>query len=389
MFKFREELNLLKEKGLWRSMHTVNSACETYLDIDGKRLLNLCSNNYLGLANSIYLKKAAMSAIDKFGVGQGASRLVLGNTVLHKRLEERIASFKNQESALVYVSGYHANLGIISALASRESIVFSDRLNHASIIDGVILSRAELVRYPHKDLNILDSLLKAHRNKKNKIIITDSIFSMDGDIAPLKGLSGLAKKYGCLLILDDAHATGVLGENGTGALEYFKIPPDEHIIQMGTLSKAVGCLGGFITGCKDLIDYLINRSRPFIFTTSLPAMVVSSAIKAFDIIEKDATLRTRLIKNAEFLRHALRDAGFDILGSQTPIVPVLTKEPKLTMEFSRQLFNEGIFVQGIRPPTVPEGTSRLRLTVMATHKKSDLEFALKRFREIGKDLKVI
>lgn len=367
-------------------MQVVDSACDAFITIEGRKLLNLCSNNYLGLAADERLKRAAIRAIRIFGVGTGASRLVSGNIRLHQQLEEKLAKFKKQESCLVYPAGYATNLGIISVLAGRSDVVLCDRLNHASIVDGIILSRAELMRYAHTDLRALERLLRKSPKHKRKLIITDSVFSMDGDIAPVPGLLELARKHDCLLILDDAHATGVLGKNGRGALEHFGLNADERIVQMGTLSKAVGCLGGFVCGSRDLIDYLVNRSRPFIFTTGLPAAICASALTAIGIIEKDAGLRRRLWENANFLRGGLKSLGFETLESETPIVPVLTKEPALTMEFSRRLFETGVFVQGIRPPTVPEGTSRLRVTVMATHTKKDLEFALEKFQMIGKTL---
>jgi len=292
-------------------------------------------------------------------------------------------------------------------LADRNSIVFSDRLNHASIIDGIILSRAEMARYPHKDVAALEKLLsnqpalakrsgpgkpvtsppwqsEAGQGNQRRLIVSDSVFSMDGDIAPVPELVDLARRYDCLLMLDEAHATGVLGKNGRGALEHFGLKCEERIIQMGTLSKAIGALGGFVCGKKDLIEYLINRSRSFIFSTALPAALCASAIEAIEIIEKDSSLLARLWENTNFLREGLRSLGFDTLDSQTPIIPILTKEPKLTMEFSRRLFKEGIFVQGIRPPTVPEGSCRLRVTVMAAHTRKDLEFALLKFKKIGK-----
>lgn len=386
MLKFKQELNLLRAKGLERKMRFISSPCDSHIKIGGRKLLNLCSNNYLGLACDRRLGEAAISAIREFGVGQGASRLVAGSAILHKSLEEKLAKFKEQDGCLVYASGYSANLGIISSLVNRSSVVFSDRLNHGSILDGIILSRAKLIRYPHKDINALESLLKKNVDYKDKLMITDSVFSMDGDIAPIPQLLALSKKYDCALMLDEAHATGVLGKSGRGALEHFGIKADERIIQMGTLSKAIGCLGGFVCGKKELIAYLLNRSRSFIFSTALPAALCAGALCAVEIIEQNSSLRKRLWDNANFLRSGLMAIGFDTMESETPIIPLLTKEPKLTMEFSRLLFKEGIFVQGIRPPTVPEGTSRLRITVMASHTEGDLQFALDKFKEAGRKL---
>ena len=392
MLKFQDELTALRLTGLERKCRFISTACDAHIKIKGKKLLNLCSNNYLGLANDIRIKNSAIKAIREFGVGAGASRLVTGSNILHKRLEDKLADFKRQEACLIYSSGYSANLGIISALVGRDDAVFSDRLNHASIIDGIILSRAELARYPHKDIKVLEKLLRiraAQDARRKTLIITDSVFSMDGDIAPVPELIALARKYDCLLMLDEAHATGVLGKNGRGTLEHFGLSSDERIIQMGTLSKAIGGLGGFVCGRKDLIKYLINRSRSFIFSTALPPALCASAVETIDIIEEDGSLRKRLWDNANFLRNGLQSLGFDTLASQTPIIPVLTREPKLTMEFSQELFKEGIFVQGIRPPTVSEGFCRLRVTVMATHTLNDLQFALSAFKKIGHRLDII
>ena len=388
MFDFNQELSALEAQGLRRRMRFASSACGRYITIEGKKVLNLCSNNYLGLADDKRMKARAIAAVKKFGVGAGASRLISGSTALHKKLEERLARFKNQEACLVYPSGYSANLGIIFSLADRNSIVFCDRLNHASIIDGIILSRAELVRYPHRDVEALEKLLGHHVTKspsrQKRLIVTDSVFSMDGDIAPLPELLCLAEEYDCLLMIDEAHSTGVLGKNGRGALEHFGLKANKRIIQMGTLSKALGGLGGFVCASREFIDYLVNRSRSFIFSTALPAALCASAIEAIKIIEKDKSRIQRLKENADFLRDGLRALGFDTLASQTPIIPILTKDPRRTMEFSQKLFEKGIFVQGIRPPTVPQGECRLRLTVMSEHTKKDLEFALERFRKIRK-----
>ena len=385
MINFKEELAVLEARGLSRRMRFVSSAGDRYITIEGKKVLNFCSNNYLGLANDKRLKAVAISAINKFGVGAGASRLVSGSAVLHKKLEEKLADFKRQEACLVYPSGYSANLGIIFALADRNSIVFCDRLNHASIIDGIILSRAELVRYPHRDVETLEKILsnqKPETRNQKKLIVTDSVFSMEGDIAPLPELLRLAEKYDCLLMIDEAHATGVLGKSGRGALEHFGLKANKRIIQMGTLSKALGGLGGFVCGSRELIDFLVNRSRSFIFSTALPAALCASALEAIKIIEKDDNLRARLWSNTNFLRNGLNSLGFNTLESQTPIIPLLTKEPRLTMKLSQKLFEKGILVQGIRPPAVPDNSCRLRVTVMASHTKGDLEFALSAFKKM-------
>lgn len=387
MIDFAQELIDLEEKGLRRTLRIVDSESDAWIIIDGKKVLNLCSNNYLGLANDQRIKQAAIEAIKKYGCGSGASRLVCGNMTLHKELEEKLADFKKTEACLVFNSGYTANIGIISTLVNRGDIVFCDKLNHASIIDGIILSMAELRRYPHKDLNSLEELLKKEKDYKRRLIVTDTVFSMDGDIAPLKELINLAKKYDCLLMIDEAHATGVLGKNGRGALEYLGLEDKKcEIIQMGTLSKAFGVFGAYVCGWKDLIDYLINHSRAFIYTTALPPAIIAANIKALEITVSDTTLRIRLKENIDFFKQGLKSLGFDTEESESAIIPLITKEPKLTMEFSKRLFDEGVFVQGIRPPTVPKGLSRLRITLMATHTKDDLEFALDKIKKIARQL---
>lgn len=406
MFSFQQELLALEQKGLRRQLKLLETGSGPWFIIDGRRVLNLCSNNYLGLANDKRLKDAAIQTMEDYGFGSGASRLVSGNTKLHKELEDKLAEFKKTQSCLVFNSGYTANIGIISALVcpaprykgrgftgsgvKKGDIVFCDRLNHASIIDGIILSCAEFRRYAHRDTEALEYLLDKSDKYRRRLIVTDSVFSMDGDIAPLAQLIELSQRYDCLLMIDEAHATGVLGKNGRGALEHLGLEDKKaDIIKMGTLSKALGGFGAYVCGSRDLIDYLINYSRAFIYTTSLPASVIAANIKALEIIQNEPELRVQLKNNVEFFRNGLKQLGFDVSFEQTPIIPLLTKEPKLTMEFSRKLFDEGIFVQGIRPPTVPQGKSRLRITLMATHTTDDLEFALAKLGKIGKELCLI
>lgn len=385
----REELSELEEKGLRRCLRLLEGEQKEKVTIDGKEVLNLCSNNYLGLANDERIKSAAREAIDKYGIGSGASRLVVGSMSLHKRLEERIAAFKGKEAALLFNSGYTANLSAIPALCGKDDIIFSDKLNHASIVDGILLSRAEFKRYRHKDMDNLEDMLRASGGFKRKMIVTDTIFSMDGDIAPLPKIVELAERYDAWIYIDEAHATGVLGKGGKGAIEHFGIEVDKIQVQMGTLSKAVGSFGAFICGSKTLIEYLINKSRGFIYTTSLPPAICAASIASLEIIENEPSLRQKLWENVIFLRDGLKELGFDTLESETPIIPILTREPKITMEFSKRLFEDGIFVQGIRPPTVPEGKGRLRATVMATHKRQDLERALDSFEKVGKESGII
>lgn len=368
------ELELLREQGLYRTMPRIEGGQGSWVVLDGKKVLLLCSNNYLGLADHPNLKEAAIRAVEKYGVGSGASRLVSGTMELHLSLEERIASFKGSERALLFNSGYAANTGVISALAQKGDILFCDKLNHASIVDGCLLSRAQLVRYPHNDLAFLRRRLAEYHGKGRSIIITDGVFSMDGDMANLPELVALKKEYGALLMVDDAHGTGVLGPTGRGTAEHFGLQ-SEIDITMGTLGKALGGFGAYIAGSKEIVEYLVNKARSFIFSTSLPPAVLAAASAAFDIVDSStgADLRRSLAGNAAFLRNSLREAGFDTLGSETQILPVFVGEAQNTMEFSRALLDEGVFVQGIRPPTVPVGSSRLRCTLMATHEQAELQ----------------
>lgn len=356
---FKHELKKLEEQGLLRSLREVNPS-----------VINLCSNNYLGLANHPALKKAAQGAIEKYGVSSCSSRLISGTTALHTQLEKKIAEFKGTGAALVFNSGYAANVGIISALAGRNDIIFSDKLNHASIVDGCLLSGAELKRYPHCDMDALEKFIKVPDPYVKKLIVTDTVFSMDGDIAPLPEIAALAKKYDCMLMVDEAHATGVLGENGKGAVEYFNIK-EKDIIHMGTLSKAIGTFGGYVAGSRELIDYLVNKSRAFIYTTALPASVAAASIAAFDIIKNEPELRKQLWDNIRF---------FD-REAQTQIIPILIGDSKKAVDISKKLLEDGIFVQAIRPPTVPKGTARLRITITSAHARKDLEYALEKIKK--------
>ncbi len=383
-----QELDEIKGRGEYRSLRRVEGHQGPRVTVDGRECVNLCSNNYLGLANHPRLKKAAIDAIQKYGAGTGASRLVCGNLRLHQELEAKIAGFKGQEAALIFNSGYVANLGIITALVGRGDIIFSDKLNHASIVDAMVLSRAEFVRYAHKDMESLEKSLREAREYKEKLIITDTLFSMDGDIAPLPEIADLAKKYNAMVMVDEAHATGAFGETLGGLVEHFGLKEDIDI-QMGTLSKALGCFGGYVSGRSKLMEYLINKSRPFIYTTSLPPSVLASCIEAIDIIGKERWLKDTLMSNALLVRKGLIDLGFDIMNSESQIIPVLIGESEKAAEFSRLLLAEGIFMQAIRPPTVPKGQARLRLTVMATHKKEDLNTALAAIEKVGKKIGAI
>jgi len=378
-----KELKKLEEENLKRALTVIEGPQGPRVRINGNPTILLCSNDYLGLANHPRLKEAAIRAIEKWGIGAGASRLVSGTMEPHILLEEKLAAFKKTEAALIFNSGYHANLGVIGALAAltrRTTAIFSDKLNHASILDACILSRAELTRYPNRDIDALETLLKKS-NAKAKLVVTDGVFSMDGSIAPIDGIITLLDKYNAFLYLDDAHATGVLGENGRGTLERFNV---EHpsVIQMGTLGKALGSFGAFVAGDKDLIALLVSKSRPFIFTTALPPAVCAAASVAIDVIEAEPDRRARLWENAAFFKKGLEAAGLDYLKSPTQIIPIITKDSSLTMQASKRLLENGVFTQGIRPPTVPVGASRLRVTVSSAHTKEDLTEALTKIIEV-------
>jgi len=392
MMEFIEkELEGIKRQGLYRSLRSLEGHQGAKVTIDGRECFNLCSNNYLGLANNPRLKQAAIEAVQKYGCGAGASRLVCGNFKLYEELENRVARFKKQEAALVFNSGYAANLGAITTLVGRGDIVFSDRLNHASIIDAILLSRAQLKRYPHKDVHTLEKMLREQRTEnreQRKLIVTDSLFSMDGDIAPLPEIVELAKRYGAMVMVDEAHAAGVFGENRSGLAEHFGLTKDIDV-HMGTFSKALGCMGGFIAGSKALIDYLINKSRPLIYTTGMPPSVLASCIAAIDIIQKDEWMADILWENVDFMRKGLIDLGFSLTAAESQIMPIMVGDSEKAVEFSREIFEEGLFIQAIRPPTVPQGQARLRLTVMAAHKKEDLKKALEIIGKVGRRLNVI
>lgn len=382
-----DKLTEIKNKGLYRELRYIATAQSPRVKIEGKDFILLGSNNYLGLCDDSRLKKAAIDAINKYGVGSGGSRLTTGSYDLHKELEKKISSFKGTEASLVFNTGYMANVGIISALCDDSWVIFSDRLNHASIIDGYRLSGAKLIRYKHCDMN--DLLNKINKYKgSNNLIVTDGVFSMDGDIAPLPDIIKIAKQYNIMTMVDDAHATGILGKNGSGTASYFGLDNEIDIV-MGTLSKAVASEGGFVAGKKDLINYLINSARSFIYSTALSPSTIAVSIKALEIIEKDEERRVKLLKTSNWFQNELKIAGFNVMETKTPIIPILIGEADKAVEFSKTLLSQGVYVPAIRPPSVPQGTSRLRISLMATHSKEDLEEALVKIKEIGKKLKII
>ncbi len=383
-----ETLIDLDKKDLKRRLRRVEGRQGREIMIEGRRVLNFCSNNYLGLADDPRLCRAAIDCIEREGLGSGAARLVCGNLSVHEILEEKIARFKGTERALIFNTGYMANVGIISGLFGRGDMIFSDRLNHASIVDGILLSQAEMKRYPHGDVRALEQMLQSATGYKKKMIVTDSVFSMDGDIAPLKGLASLAQKYNCMIMVDEAHTVGVLGKNGKGAVEHFGLE-GKIDIQMGTFSKAVGAFGAYVCGSAKLIDFLINKARTFIYTTGLPPSVAAAARQGIEIIEQEPDRREKLLENTRYLKSRLNTSGFDTMATQTPIIPILLKEASLAVEFSKRLCDRGIFVSAIRPPTVPAHTARLRVTVMATHRKEDLDFLVGQCTAIGQALCIL
>ena len=383
-----QELQARKTQGLFRILRYLDSPQDRLVVIDGQERINFCSNNYLGLANDSRLKEASLEALKKFGTGTSASRLICGSLNLHRELEEKLARFKKTEKSLVFNCGYMANLGIISSLMEKAGIIFSDKLNHASIVDGLILSRAQFVRYNHTDTAHLEELLKKHRAVKHKLIVTDTVFSMDGDTAPLTEILKLAHTYQASIMIDEAHATGVFGPTGAGLAEELGLS-GKIAIQMGTLSKALGSFGAFVCATRDIIEYFINNSRPFMYTTSLPAAVVAAGIRAIEVIQEEPQRKMKLWENIGFIKGELIALGLDCLNSNSAIIPILTKDNELTMEFSQRLFKRRIFIAGIRPPTVPKNQSRLRLTIMATHTREDLERCLQAIKITAKELAII
>ncbi|MBN2466790.1 MAG: 8-amino-7-oxononanoate synthase [Deltaproteobacteria bacterium] len=377
-----------RQQGLYRTLRHLQSVPDSRVIVDGHQVIQFSSNNYLGLANHPALKQAAKAAIEQYGVGSAASRLITGNITLYDQLEDRLARFKGTEAAIVFPTGYQTNIGTIASLMGPEDLIFSDALNHASIIDGCRLSEARVLVYPHRDVEALENMIRTAAPALKKLIITDGVFSMDGTLAPLPGLTFLAKKYDCWLMVDEAHATGVYGTHGRGTAEHFSVE-GEVDIHMGTFSKALGSLGGYVAGSRRLIDFLINKCRNLIYTTGLPPAVLAANQAAIDLVEKDGELRKGLWDRVHFFRSRLISLGFNTLQSETQIIPVVTGDPELTMEFSRYLFEQGILAHGIRPPTVPQGLSRIRIAIMATHAWEDLARGLEVLEKAGTQFKII
>lgn len=375
------ELARLKGAGLYRKLRRVEGDQGPTLILDGREVINFSSNNYLGIANHSALGEAAKAAIDRYGCGTGASRLISGNMTLHEELERKITEFKGTGTALVFNSGFQANTGVISTLVGEGDAVFSDALNHASIIDGCRLSRAKAAVYAHLDMNRLEHELKQAQSVRRRLIVTESLFSMDGDEAPLADIVGLAERHGAMVMVDEAHATGVYEPNGAGLVAKLGLG-DRVLVQMGTLGKALGGFGAYVAGSKALRDLLINRCRSFIFTTALPPAVMAMAIAAIDLVRKEPERRKALADNSERLRAGLRGLGYQLGDSDHQILPLMVGDANRCMELSQRLLERGVFAQGIRPPTVPPGTSRLRITLMATHTAEQMSQALDIFKEV-------
>lgn len=380
----------LREQGLYNEIDTVETPNGPVIKINGKELVNLSSNNYLGLATDERLKEAAISAVKEWGVGAGAVRTINGTLALHDRLEEKLAAFKGTEAAISFQSGFNCNMAAISAVMDRNDAILSDELNHASIIDGCRLSRATIIRYNHSDMDDLRKKAREAKesgNYKKIMVITDGVFSMDGDIAKLPEIAEIAKEYGLITYVDDAHGSGVLGK-GAGTVKHFGLQNDIDF-QIGTLSKAIGVVGGYVAGKKPLIDWLKARSRPFLFSTAVTPADAAAATKAIEILMESTELCERLWENARYLKDGLRKMGFDIGKSETPITPCIIGEEKKTQQFSRRLFEEGIYAKAIVFPTVPRGTGRVRNMPTAAHTRKMLDRALAAYEKIGRELGVI
>jgi glycine C-acetyltransferase len=389
-----DQLEELKKKGTYFRLRVLQDRQEPECTFDGKRVINLASNNYLGLTTHPKLIEAALEATRRYGVGPGAVRTIAGTMRLHMELEEKLARFKNVEACVVFQSGFTANAGTVSAILGKEDFIVSDELNHASIIDGARLSRAKILVFRHKDVAHAEELLAGVQGQPGrKLLITDGVFSMDGDIGPLPALCEVAEKYGAIMMVDDAHASGVLGRNGRGTIDHFGVHGRVDI-QVGTLSKAIGAIGGYVCGSRDLIEFLYHRARPFLFSTSHPPSVTATCIAAIDVLEQEPERIEKLWENTRFFKGELGRLGFNIGGvntpaSETPITPIIVGDGRLTMEFSRELFAEGVMATGIAFPTVPEGKARIRTIMTATHSQDQLQRALEVLQKVGKKLGIL
>lgn len=383
-----DQVTALKDQHLYNNILTIGSAVGPEMIVDGKKVLNFCSNNYLGLADHPALKKAAVSAIEKYGIGPAAVRSIAGTTVLHKELEEKLAKFKKAEAVITFQSGFSANLAVIPALVGENDLIFSDELNHASIIDGCRLSKAEVIRYTHLDTKDLEEKLSSADKNKKKLVITDGVFSMDGDIAPLDKIYEVTSKYDAILMVDDAHGEGVLGKSGRGIVDHFGLHGKVDV-EVGTMSKAFGVVGGMAAGKTETIEWLSQRARPFLFSSAMTIPDIAACIAAVDLLTNSENLVKTLWKNADYVRAGLKKLGFDTGTSITPIIPLMLGDSKLAQDFSKELFAEGLFAKAIVYPTVAQGKARIRIMNSAAHTKTQLDSAIRIFDKVGKKLKVI
>src|SRR5215218_1917955 len=380
-----EELDSLKKQNLYRPLRILDGEQKAHTTFDHRSVVNLSSNNYLGLTTHPRLRAKALEAVDAFGVGSGSVRTIAGTMAIHMELERRLAEFKKVEAVVVFQSGFTANAGTVSAILTKDDVVVSDELNHASIIDGCRLSRAEIKVFPHKDVDAARRIVAALPSQQRKLLITDGVFSMDGDLGPLPALCSLAEEFGCIMMVDDAHASGVFGRNGRGTIDHFQVHGRVDV-QVGTLSKAIGALGGYVAGTRALIEFLYHRARPFLFSTSHPPAVAAACIAAIDVLLEEPALIDQLWENTRFFKAGLAKLGFDTGLSESPITPVIVGEASLAMTLSDRLFSRGVFAQGIGFPTVPRDKARVRTIVTATHTRDELQFALDAFGHVGREL---
>jgi len=383
-----DELNRLREEGLYNTIRVIGSPQGAWIVVDGKKMLNFCSNNYLGLANHPEVVSAAKAALDEYGAGPAAVRSIAGTMSLHEELEAKLAEFKGADAVLTFQSGFCSNLATIPALVGRGDTIFTDELNHASIIDGCRLSRAKIKIYKHCDMASLEEKLNDEDVEGKKLIVTDSVFSMDGDISPLPDIVELAQKYDVLVMVDDAHGEGVLGNHGKGVVDHFHLHGKVDV-EVGTFSKAIGTVGGCVAGSKTLIEFLKQKARPFLFSSAVTPPDVAATIKAVEILERDDSLVKKLWDNSNYFKEKMKEQGFDVGNSQTPITPVMTGNAKVAVKMEERLREEEIFAKAIVFPTVPKGKARIRVMISATHSKEDLDFASEKFVKVGKELGII
>jgi glycine C-acetyltransferase len=388
-YEFIEQaLQDLHKQGLYNTIRTIESSVGAWVVVEGKRVLNMCSNNYLGFADDERLRTAAKDAIDRYGVGPGAVRSIAGTMSLHIELEEKLAEFKGTEAALSVQSGLNTNLATIPLLMGKEDVIFTDELNHASIIDGCRLTKAKRVIFPHRDVDALRQALKENKDIEKKLIVTDGVFSMDGDLAPLPGIVEAAEEYGAMVMIDDAHGEGVLGSHGRGIVDHFNLHGRVDI-EAGTMSKAFGVMGGYVAGSAQIVEYLRQRARPFLFSSAATPPDVAACIAAIDILQETDEPVKKLWENTRYFKEEMRNLGFDTGLSETPITPVMLGEAKTAWDFSKRLFDENVFATAIAFPTVPKGKARIRVMLSAAHSKDDLDFALEKFAKVGRELGVI